>query len=85
MEFETFIYTDDKYRGEVETFVYVTCDIICEDDGYATGDSPALIEVKNLKITKGSEDITKNIYQSDLDAIEDEAIERYKEKEFGYE
>lgn len=85
MEFETFIYTDDKYRGEVETPVYVTCDIIYEADGYATGDSPAHIEVKNLKITQGSEDITKDIYQSDLDDIEDEAIERYNEERFNHE
>lgn len=85
MEFESFLYVDDKYRDDVEVYVTVTCDINYDDDGYATGDSPALIEVKNLKVLRENEDITKYVDVSTLDEFEEEAIERYNEERLNYE
>lgn len=79
MQFESFIYVDDKYRDNVEVPVSVTCDIHVERDGYGTGDSPTLIEVNNLKISRDNEDITKYIDSSTLEEIEDEAVEYYME------
>ena len=46
VQFESFIYGEDKYRGEVEIPVDIEADVIAETDGYATGDSPTLYEVK---------------------------------------
>lgn len=46
VQFESFIYGDDKYRGEVEIPVDVEASVTTTRDGYATGDSPTLYEVK---------------------------------------
>lgn len=46
VQFESVIYGDDKYRGEVEIPVDIEASVSVEHDGYATGDSPTLYEVK---------------------------------------
>ena len=85
MEFESFIYTYDKYRDDVEAPVTVVCDINYDDDGYATGDSPAHIEITNLKVYRDGELYNKYLDNATLEDIEDEAIERYNEERFNHE
>jgi len=46
VQFESFIYGEDKYRGEVEIPVDIEASVTAESDGYGTGDSPTLYEVK---------------------------------------
>lgn len=46
VNFESFIYGEDKYRGEVEIPVDVEAFVTATRDGYATGDSPTLYEVE---------------------------------------
>jgi len=76
MQHESFIYLYDKYRGEVEVPVSVEYEIEKERDAYGTGDSPTCIEVKNLKVYKDGELITKYLDVATLQDIEDEIIER---------
>jgi hypothetical protein len=76
MQHESFVYLYDKYRGEIEVPVSVEYEIIKERDGYGTGDSPTLIEVKNLKVYREGELITNHLDVETLQDIEDEIIER---------
>lgn len=50
MQFESFIYGEDKYRGEVEIPVDIEATVTSESDGYGTGDSPTLYEVEITKV-----------------------------------
>ena len=46
VQFESFIYGDDKYRGEVEIPLDVEASVVAEHDPYGTGDSPTMYHVE---------------------------------------
>ena len=46
VQFESFIYGEDKYRGEVEIPLDIEASVIAEKDPYATGDSPTMYHVE---------------------------------------
>jgi len=46
VNFESFIYGEDKYRGEVEIPLDVEASVIIEKDPYGTGDSPNAYHVE---------------------------------------
>lgn len=81
VEFESYVYREEKYRGEVELPLQVTARVFVEPDGYATGDSPTLYEVELLsaKISDSrsvfdGDDIVNYLDPSEREEIEEEAI-----------
>lgn len=46
INFESFMYGEDKYRGEVEIPLDVEASVIAENDPYGTGDSPTVYHVE---------------------------------------
>jgi hypothetical protein len=89
VQFESFIYGEDKYRGEVEIPLEVEASVIAEKDPYATGDSPTMyhVELKSVIVrdpenyyiasdcpgTDGQE-IVDLLDSYNREAIEEEAI-----------
>ena len=85
MWFESSIFREDKYRGEIEVSVEVEASVQECKDAYATGDSPTQYDVKiNSVIIHDSreyddgQDIVDLIDESDLEYFEEMAIEEYQ-------
>jgi len=89
VQFESFIYGEDKYRGEVEIPLNIEAFVTAEKDPYATGDSPTMyhVELKSVIVrdpenyyiasdcpgTDGQE-IVDLLDSYNREAIEEEAI-----------
>ena len=89
VQFESFIYGEDKYRGEVEIPLNIEASVTSEKDPYATGDSPTMyhVELKSVIVrdpenyyiasdcpgTDGQE-IVDLLDSYNREAIEEEAI-----------
>ena len=89
INFESFIYGEDKYRGEVEIPLDIEASVIIEKDPYGTGDSPNAyhVELKSVIVrdpenyyiasdcpgTDG-ENIVDKLDPSDIEEFEDLAI-----------
>jgi len=89
VQFESFIYGEDKYRGEVEIPLEVEASVVAENDPYGTGDSPTAyhVELKSVIVrdpenyyiasdcpgTDG-ENIVDKLDPSDIEEFEELAI-----------
>lgn len=85
MWFESSVFRDDKYRGEIEVPVEVEATVVPYKDPFATGDSPTEYDVKIKSVIihdsreyDDGEDIVDRIDNDDLDYFEEMAIEEYK-------
>jgi|DEB0MinimDraft_4_1074332.scaffolds.fasta_scaffold213336_1 hypothetical protein len=81
VQFESYVYREEKYRGEVELPLSIEAEVTITKDGYATGDSPTLYEVELLSATIqdsrsifDGDDIVKYLDPSEIEEIEEEAI-----------
>lgn len=81
VQFESYVYREEKYRGEVELPLSIVANVTSEPDGYATGDSPTLYEVELISATIqdsrsifDGDDIVKYLDPSEIEEIEEEAI-----------
>lgn len=86
VEFESFVIREEKYRGEVELPITVTAEVVVEKDGYATGDSPTLYDVKLISAkvsdTESYSDgleIVKYLGDDEYEDIVDAAIQEVQE------
>ena len=86
MWFESTIYREDKYRGEIEVSVEVEAFVQECKDAYATGDSPTQYDVKIESVIvrdsrefDNGENIVERIDESDLEYFEDQAIMEHKD------
>lgn len=77
VEFESYVFGEDKYRGEVELYVDVEAEVTADKDGYGTGDSPTLYEVniKSVVLRSDNTNITKELDQTDIEYFTEQAIE----------
>lgn len=85
MWFESSIFREDKYRGEIEVSVEVEAFVQECKDAYATGDSPTQYDVKIESVIirdsrefDNGENIVERIDESDLEYFEEMAIEEYQ-------
>ena len=85
MWFESSIFREDKYRGEIEVSVEVEASVQECKDAYATGDSPTQYDVKIESVIvrdsrefDNGENIVEHIDKSDLEYFEEMAIEEYQ-------
>lgn len=85
MWFESSIFREDKYRGEIEVSVEVEASVQECKDAYATGDSPTQYDVKIESVIirdsrefDNGENIVERIDESDLEYFEEMAIEEYQ-------
>lgn len=84
--FDSYIYREEKYRGEVELPIEVRANLLVTTDAYATGDSPTLYEVDLLSAIiydynsiYDNKDVLKHLDSSEIEELENEAIEKFKE------
>jgi len=89
VQFESYVYREEKYRGEVELPLSIEAEVTITKDGYATGDSPTAyhVELKSVVVrdpenyyiasdcpgTDG-ENIVNVLDSYNREAIEEEAI-----------
>jgi len=85
MWFESSVFRDDKYRGEIEVPVEVEAIVVTYKDPFATGDSPLQYDVKlktvivhDTRQFDDGENIIDKLDPEDFEYFEEQAIEEFE-------